>query len=242
MVARRASFASSFAFSIALAVFLCASPAGADDVPADKSPADNASADKPAPPTTQPAADVSTPQGAMLVFIRALEAGDVDKAIATCQLRDDDDKEMLTAVAAATKAHAELRKSIKAKWADDAPGPEVQINGLGRIYSEYDFTDPAITEDGATAKAQLHNNRGTICLTKDQDTWKISLADCMKDYSSYKPTDVARTFTECGEKATDISQRLAANEFESFQALQDTIDKEQKEAAERERKRKRAGL
>ena len=51
-------------------------------------------------------ADQTTPAGAMLLFIRAMEAGDADAAIALCELRADDDKEMIEAVTAATMAHA----------------------------------------------------------------------------------------------------------------------------------------
>ena len=231
MSVRLAWLASSLAFFLAATSWLCPLWVLADDIPADK----------PAPVV---AADASTPQGALLVFIRAMEAGDAQAAIAACQLRDDADadKEMLTAVTSATKAHSELRKAIKVKWADDAPGPEVQINGFTRIFSEYDFTEPTITEDGDTARAELRDKRGTICLTRQQDVWKISLEACMKDYSGYKPADVIKTFKEWEENATKMSERLAAGEFESFQAIQDDADKTAREASEQARKKKAAGL
>ena len=188
-------------------------------------------------------ADQSTPAGAMLLFIRAMETGDAEAALAVAELRNDEDKEMLEAVTAATMAHAELRKAIRAKFGDDALSDNDQLKHLG-LKTEYDFTDAEITETddttSPTAEAKLRNNRGKIGLIKVDGKWKVSIEISMKEYSGTKAAAVSKSFHGDENLAVKSMQRLKEGKYQDLSELQDDLDAMQKEINEQAKKRKAA--
>ena len=181
-------------------------------------------------------ADQTSPAGAMLMFIRALESGDAEGAIAVTELRDDDDKEMLEAVASATMAHADLRKAIKVKFGDDSIDDTEQLKHLG-LKTEYDFTDAEITIEDETATAKLRNNRGTIGLIKADEKWKVSIPLTMKSYTQ-KAKDISESFHKEENLALKSLQRLKADKYADLSQVQDDLDKMYKEIDEHAKKQK----
>lgn len=131
-----------------------------------------------APAATAPAADVSSPLGALRAYDQALPAGGLTAALSAYQASNPREQQAAKAMAEADLAGAQIELLARQKFGEQAAREVIHAM---RQTSPADFDTAHIKLAGDKATVLWSDDRDPLAMVKVDGKWKVSVADLLGD-------------------------------------------------------------
>src|SRR6185437_8784340 len=131
-----------------------------------------------APAATAPAADLSSPLGALRAYDQALPAGGIKAAISAYQASNPREQQAAEAMAQADLAGAQIELLARQKFGEKAAREVIHAM---RQTSPSDFDTAHVKLAGDKATILWSDDRDPLAMVKVDGKWKVSVADLLGD-------------------------------------------------------------
>lgn len=131
-----------------------------------------------APAATAPAADLSSPLGALRAYDQALPAGGIKAALSAYQASNPREQQAAQAMAQADLAGAQVELLARQKFGEQAARDVIHAM---RQTSPADFDTAHVKLAGDKAMILWSDDRDPLAMVKVDGKWKVSVADLLGD-------------------------------------------------------------